>query len=379
MRIFANSHINRIYMHSGLQSLALNSGGLFIYVYLLKAGIALPIVLLVIASIMLTRLVLRLGLVQLVVRFGLRKILVAGTLIDASSFLLLAHVNSVSMWLALYVVVSSLGTAIYWTCYHAAVARLGDAEHRGAQVSTREAIYAMTGIVGPLLGALMLTYFGGFAAFAATAVIYAMAAIPMLHGDAMAIVPNVELSKADRNFGFSLAFSDGLVASAANVIWRISLFITLGESFSAYGGALAAAGIFGAAMGLGLGRMIDLGHHRRSVQIGLALMATTVLVDAWGYQTVWIAIAANVLFAVINPLYISSIMAPYYNAGQASACTLRFNVSGENGFDSGAGLGCAIAAALTWAGFSFFWPLLIGLVGCVGAYVILHRHQTGRA
>jgi MFS transporter, DHA1 family, inner membrane transport protein len=371
MKFFANSDINRIYMHSALQCFATNAGATFIYVYLLKAGIPLPIVFLIIALVVLSRPLLRLAVLPIVLRFGLRKVLLFGTILDASSYLILGHVHGLDYWLIFYITASALGTTFYWTCYHSMVARLGDEEHRGAQVSAREAIYALTGIIGPLFGGLMLTFVGPNAAFMSAGLIYALAALPVLTGHELPVERDLQITRAHRLFAFGFAFSDGLVAASVNFMWRIVLFKSLGESFQAFGGALALAGVAGALMGLVVGRMIDLGHHKRSYQLGLTAMVAVILVEANGFVTPWGALLATMLSAIAGPLYMSSIMVPFYNVGKASGCTLRFNISGENGFDSGAGLGCLIAALLTWFNFSFFWPLLIGLFGCVTLYQLL--------
>ncbi|MFO1033712.1 MAG: MFS transporter [Hyphomicrobiales bacterium] len=259
MTFFSNSAINRLYVHSGLQSFAFNGGTVFSYVYLLKAGLPLQLVFLTISVVILLRLVLRRGLIPIVHHIGLRNGLILGTLLDASSFLLLGQVHGLGGWLASYMLLASCGTAFYWTCYHASVTQLGDTEHRGAQVSVREAIFAVTGIIGPLAGGFMLTVFGPVAAFLATTVIYGAAALPLHRHAAAAVEPEAQLDPQARNFAFGMAFSDGLVASAVNFGWRIVLFITLGESFDRFGGALAIAGLAGAAMSLLNGRMMDLG------------------------------------------------------------------------------------------------------------------------
>lgn len=376
MGFFQNSAINRLYMHTGLQSFAFNSGSAFVFVYLLKEGMALPLVFLTISTMILARLLFRLAVVPIVKHVGLRTGLVLGTGIEALGFLFLANVHSVGPWLIGYVAIAACGTAFYWTCYHATVSRLGDEEHRGAQVSAREAIFALSGIVGPLFGGLVLTTFGPFYAFAAAAIFNALAIVPLLGIPSMAIEPEAQISRDGKIFAFGLAFSDGLVALAVNFGWRIVLFITLGENFNAFAGAIAAASLVGAVLGLGVGRLIDLGHHQRSVQIGLAFMIGTILMEAFGYSSVWGAVIANMIGAVAGPLYMSAIMAPLYNVAKASSCTFRFNVTAENGFDCGAGFGCLIAAGLVWAGFSSFWILIMGLGGCAGVYMILRWQSS---
>ena len=57
--------------------------------------------------------------------------------------------------------------------------------------------------------------------------------------------------------GAMLFIGDGWVASGYFIVWQITLFLTLGQSYMAYGGALAVAAFVGAVGGLVLGRLID--------------------------------------------------------------------------------------------------------------------------
>ncbi|MFO1033713.1 MAG: hypothetical protein U1E15_06465 [Hyphomicrobiales bacterium] len=80
--------------------------------------------------------------------------------------------------------------------------------------------------------------------------------------------------------------------------------------------------------------------------------------------------------AVAGPIYMSSIMPPFYNVGQTSGCAFRFNVAAENGFDCGAGLGALLAALLVWLGLGFSWLLMIGLTaGGAGVYLMLRNRN----
>jgi MFS family permease len=373
MRFFSNSAINRVYVHSGLQGFATNCGGAFIYVYLLKAGIALPIVFAVIAAVMLARVPMRLLVLPVVRRIGLKQMLLLGTLIDASSYLVLGQVKGPSLWLMAYVAVASLGTAFYWTCFHTVMAKLGDDEHRASQVSTREAVFALTAIIGPLVGGAALTILGPFAAFAIAAASYALGVLPLLALPEIAIDAKTPLARPDKYFGFSLNFGDGLVAAAMNFGWKLTLFQALGSTFEAFGGALAVAGLVGAAMGMMFGRLIDIGKYQHARQIGIGVEAAAVLVSGFGYSAAWSALGATMLAALSGPIYMSSIMSRYYNAGKASGSTLRFNISGENGFDFGAGLGCLFAAVIIFIGGGTIWLPLVGLAGCAACYVALQR------
>ena len=135
MRFFDNSAINRIYLHSALHGLSEYSGGAFVFVFLLKAGIALPLVFLSLAAIVLMRLLFRQVVLPFVQRFGIRAALVVGLTIGALSYIPIGFIHDVGPMLLLFLVLLALGDAFYWACFHATSARLGDADARGAQVS----------------------------------------------------------------------------------------------------------------------------------------------------------------------------------------------------------------------------------------------------
>jgi MFS transporter, DHA1 family, inner membrane transport protein len=371
MRFFDNSTINRTYVHAGLQTFAENVGGVFVFVYLIKAGFGAPLVFAALATIFFLRIGLRQIVLPVVKRIGLRNGLILGTLLVSISYLLLTTVNGLGPMFVVFILFDALSTAFYWTCHHAYVAKLGDAEHRGAQVSAREAINAVMGIVAPLVGSFLLVYAGPFYAFSSAAVIEALAVLPLISAPNFRILDEAVLEPSARRFASKLFFTDGLIVSSFFFTWIIALFETLGKNFGTYGGTLALAGLIGAVMSLGVGRMIDLGQHKRSVQIAYGAMALSILFKALSFSAPWSAVAANAFGAVASPLYMPVLMSRIYNMAKASACPLRFKVATEGAWDLGTGLGCLTVALLTWLGFSFFWPLLLGLTGAYAGYQIL--------
>ena len=58
--------------------------------------------------------------------------------------------------------------------------------------------------------------------------------------------------------------ADAWIAAGYVFVWQIALFLSLGESFSAFGGAMALAALVGAVGGMFLGRHIDAGHGTRA-------------------------------------------------------------------------------------------------------------------
>ena len=378
MRFFDNGAINRIYLHSALIGLSEFSGGAFVFVFLLKAGIALPFVFLSLATIVLLRLLFRQMVLPFAQQYGIRAALIIGIVIGAGAYVPIGLVHDVGPMLLLFLVLAALGDAFYWACFHATSARLGDADARGAQVSVVQLVYSISNIAGPLLGGFLQVTAGPNWAFLFAGVIRLLSVWPLLSTPKSVIDSSAKIDTKAKRFAAQVYFFDGFGNACAGNAFSLALFITLGQSFQAFGLALAGAAIFGAVMGLGIGRLFDLGHHKWSTAIGMCAVCLFVITAALGYNRPITALTALALGAIAGPLYMSAFNARVYNISKASGNALRFQVWGEGGWDLGCALGGLLAALLVWLGFSFMLPIGMALLGTTGVWFTLHQsHLKG--
>src|SRR2546430_1041645 len=89
---FRNNTVNLLNLHYGIHSIALGGGAAFFLVYLLKSGVPIPGVFVSLALILLGRFFIRPIVVGLAARWGLRALVIAGTLLTALQYPLLAEV-----------------------------------------------------------------------------------------------------------------------------------------------------------------------------------------------------------------------------------------------------------------------------------------------
>src|SRR5436190_8916889 len=87
-----NKTVNLLNLHYGIHSVALTGGGAFFLVYLLKAGVPAPGALVALALILLGRFIMRPLIVPLAVRWGVRRLVIAGTVLSALQYPVLAEV-----------------------------------------------------------------------------------------------------------------------------------------------------------------------------------------------------------------------------------------------------------------------------------------------
>ncbi|HWU26450.1 MAG TPA: MFS transporter, partial [Rhizomicrobium sp.] len=247
MAYFRNSAVNLLNLHYAIHSVSMTGAGAFFAAYLFKSGLTPAAVFLSIAAILLGRFLIRPAIVGLAVRFGLRALIIAGTLLGALQYPILAHVHGTSAALYGLIAIGCVADVFYWPNYHAYFAYMGDDEHRGHQVGAREAIAALVGVASPLVTGFLLVTFGPKIAFGISASIIATAAIPLL------FTPEIRIAKTTSGVlrtslpGVLLFFGDGFCGSISAFVWQVALFRSLGENFLAFGGALAIAAVVGAA------------------------------------------------------------------------------------------------------------------------------------
>jgi hypothetical protein len=378
MAFFRNSAVNRLNLHYAIHALALSGGGAFFGAFLLKAGVPAPAVLGALALILAGRFVIRPLILVPASRWGLRPLVAAGAALTSLQYPLLGQVHGLGWPLLALCAVSSVGDTLYWTSYHAYFAALGDIDHRGHQIGAREAIAAVVGIIGPLVTGWALVTFGPAVAFGSTALVMLLSAVPLLGGPNVSVPPRADGAFAAAGEGLWLFAADGLISAGYYTVWQIALFVTLGQSFTAYGGATALAALAGAVVGLALGRLIDAGHGPRAVWLAAGSIVSIAALRAVSFGDPTLAVLANAAVAFVRALYTPTLMTAVYNQAKAGPCTLRFHMATEGGWDIGAALGCLAAAALLWIGAPIATAILAPVSGIVVTFALLRRYYGER-
>jgi hypothetical protein len=273
---------------------------------------------------------------------------------------------------------TSIADIFYWPSYHAYFAAVGDAEHRGRQVSVREAANAGIGVVGPIAAGWSLATAGPAWTFWVIALIQAASVIPLIGAPNVMVAKEAPGAFRYARLGIALFLADGWLGAAFYFFWQVALFLAVGSSYRAYGGAMALAALLGGAGSLLLGRHIDAGGGRRAVLIAYGLAVGLLVFRALSLGSPWLAVAANAPGTLVAALYIPAVMAAVYNTAKASPCPFRFHMLSEGAWDIGGGAGCLAGAAVTASGHSLAWAILLGVPSAIATVVLLTRHYGGR-
>lgn len=374
MAFLRSAPVNLLNLHYAIHALALSGSGMFFAAFLLQASVPAPVVMVALAAILLGRFCIRPFVVVLARRWGLKPLVIAGTVLTALQYPLLARVEGVGWGLLALVVVASVGDTLYWTTYHAWFASLGDNADRGHQIGAREAAATVAGILAPLATGWALVTVGPTIAFGVTAVVLAASALPLLAAPNVQVVAEAPGALKAAMPAVLLMAADSWSWAGYGLVWQIALFVSLGRDFAAYGRAVALAALVGAISGLAIGRWIDFGHGGRVLWVSAGALMATVVLRAVGYGDPRLAIFANAVGAVAFALHTPVVMTAIYNRSKLSPCPLRFHVATEAGFDLAGALGCLTAGALLWTGAPYAAGIAIAALSVTASFLLLRRH-----
>lgn len=378
MSYLGNDAINRVNIHSGIVAFAHGAGGIFFMAVLLQAGLSLATALVAQAAMFVIRFAIRPIVLPIAKRTGLRPLVVAGTLGMASQYILLPQVDGVGVWLGVLIVAVSLSEVIYFPVYHTYFAMLGDSHARGRQIAVREAMSTVAGIIAPLLGAWAIVAGGTHLAFYGVAAIQAAAALPLIGVRNVPVLRQASGVLRSARVGAALFGLDGWLQASWIVLWQGALFLVLDRSYGAYGGAMALAGLVGAAYGLFLGRAIDAGRGRRAIAIAFTVFAAIIIWRAASLPWPWLAVIANAAGAMVMPLYVPVLGGATYNLAKVAPCPLRFNLTLEAAWDTGCAAGLLVAAGVLVLGLPMGAAMLLSLPALGAAAALLWRYYGPR-
>ena len=363
-------------LHFALYQFSCVMAGGFAGAFLLQQGFSLPQALASFAALLAVRFVLRCLSLVLVRRVGVRGAVIAGALVLATQFWPLLHARD-PLWLAVWLFIVALGESLYWPCYHATMAVTTAPDSRGRELGLRNAIGALVGVTGPLLGGVLLQRFGPAVDFGLAAAITLVSIPPLLFMAPVKAgeVPTLReaLQTLDRRSLKAFA-SDGYISGGLMLAWPMVLFVSLGSEYESLGLANALASLVGAGVGLVAGRIIDAGRRDKALfWVSLALVASF----AFRACASWSPLAANIsnaTGAAVIGVYMTVLMSLIYDRAKGSGAAYRFHFAMEGGWDAGAALGCLAGAAAAQA---TGVPSLATLPSVLGVWV-MYRCVRGR-
>ncbi len=181
IRSLSKDALSELYFAVILKSLALSLVGVFIPIYMYKElnfSIDKIIYFFLIWSVLFA--VLTPFVAKLSSRFGLKHMIVASVPFDILFLGLLVLLKNHEINYIYPAIIYALSGTLFWTGFNIEFAKISDKSNRGRELGTLYSLLILSGIVGPFVGGLILTYLGFTVLFYVFSVFLVVSAVPLL-------------------------------------------------------------------------------------------------------------------------------------------------------------------------------------------------------
>ena len=376
MGYLKNKQINLLNLHTGLYRFANSIFYIFGTVYFLKQGIPLHIALLIWSFTFIIRMTIRPFALILQETIGLKKSVILGTLFFPGVFIFLSQINGINIWFFLFPIYFAIADSLYWLPYHAYYAAMGDLEHRGKHIGTREALITVLTSIAPVLNGFLIKNIGFWLVYIIAPIVMISAILPLLFANDCSPGEKMTYKKAFKKIdrkGFWLLLGDSIAYNANQFLWPIVLFLLFGN-FVILGGLMSLEMFLVAILFLLLGHFIDNGKGIKIVWSAFILFIIVVLGRSFYVNDIKSILIFEVIAALMLCTYSSSLNTAFYNLAKKSHNTLWFHYFAEFGWDIGAFISLTLASLWVYLGFELRYIMPLSLVGILIVRGVLRNY-----
>ncbi|MFH1445705.1 MAG: MFS transporter [Nanoarchaeota archaeon] len=272
-----NVELKELYINRIIDLFAISLIGIFIPIYLLKMSFTLPEVFVYLIFLWGTAWIMIFFAAHISSKIGIKRTIVLRVPILISFLFLLTNLEFLHpAFLYAAAILAGTSTAFYWTPLNSEFCKNADSKKVGSQSSYLSAIPNIFVIFAPILGGIMLEYFGFHSVLILVMLLTAISVIPLSFTGECLINFNYNIRKEKplkRAKEFSNRFFiQGVFWIVEGVVWPIYIFMVLGDLVSVgIAGTLNVLGI--AIFTVFIGRMSDKVDKNNIIKIGSVIFA----------------------------------------------------------------------------------------------------------
>lgn len=292
-----NKELSELYLTAAIRSFALALVGVFIPAYLIRSGYPVVTVFYFYLYWAISFLMITPFIAKLYTKIGIKHAIFFSMPLFVVYFLMLYSLETYGWHLFLIAFVGAVANSLYWPAFHINFIMSSDKDHRGEEMGTMDAFCYVVMIFAPLVGGVVVTYFGFKALFGIVCLLLLAAPMPLFF--TKEVYPAVEFSfkrifHKDHLKNFSVFFVEGLINYTETVIWAVFIFITV-KSIISLGVLTTLLVFFTTFFTFFLGRLSDMFSKRKIMRIGI--FSSSVV---WFFRTM----AGSFLhFTILNSLF----------------------------------------------------------------------------
>ena len=355
-------------IHYGIRTAAWEVASLFSLSYLYKQGLPLYAACLVYGGMFFMRLFFIPLANRLCLTKGVRYTLTVGTVLFALRYLMLIPIDGVNWKIFPFLLLSGIADPMYRLSYNTFFSLLSADENRGKDVGVRESLVMILMIIAPFFGGMLLSY-NRILTFFILMTLTFLSIVPLNKIAEIKFEPYETVEKTTLKGSFLMFFF--ACAQYSFLVWQLTVFQMVTESYSRFGFLLSLAALFQAVFYLLFGHSFDTGKRKILTVLGYGLMLFLCFMRFFLATTVPAVIACDFIYAVASPFYFVATMRFFYQRLNMSRMPVDFSQKSEAGRVWGVCFVMVVAAAMALTDLPLRWILAVGVAALTANLSIL--------
>lgn len=232
---FDNRQIDGLYASVAIKSFAVSFIAIFIPIYLLNMGFALEnVATYFLINYVIAFLFFSCGL-KLNSKIGVKKVMSLGIFISIIYYLLLNYLSAENISIYLVSIVSGVSTGIYWAGFHMEFSKFSDNKKEARESSMINILSKITGAIGPILGAIFISYvsFNFLFLFSSALLFFSMIPLFLTKNEKTKYDFSIKgMLSADTKQKAMVYQVSAVLGVITAIFWPIFIFLTLKEVVS---------------------------------------------------------------------------------------------------------------------------------------------------
>ncbi|MFH1638108.1 MAG: MFS transporter [Candidatus Woesearchaeota archaeon] len=273
-----------LYVNIFIRALAISLVGVFIPLYLYREiGYTLREVFLFYTLLFCLVVVFSPIVAKIVLKIGVKKAMLISSVLTIAFYLMLNALAFMYIPMIVLVLFYASSSQLYWVPYHIEFSRHTDHNNRGMEMGMWYSLFTSVGVIGPVLGAIIATYFNFSMLYILAIILFVLSVAPIF----LIKERSIEYKFRLRSFLLShpkkdilVYIGDGIRTVVSMVVWPFFMFIALG-TYLAIGSIKSGVALLSIVVSLIVGKISDKYDKRAILRIGAVLSSITFFIRSF--------------------------------------------------------------------------------------------------
>ncbi len=277
LHFLKNRELDELYATVAIRSFALAMINIFVPIYLLELNYTLQDVFIFYTVLSATHALFAIPAARISSKFGFKHAIFFSTLFIVPFYVLLYSLEFLSLHPMFLATLSGISSSLFWVGYHSDFAKFSDKKYRGEEIGLANIISFIFNVAGPLVGGLMLVFFGFSFLFAFVSLLLVLSVVPLFLSKDVHEPLNFSIRQifSDQKAGEYVAFIGlGIEGAVAFVIWPMFIFIFVLKNFAVLGFIVSLSLVFSLIATLLIARFSDI-NRKLVLKVGSVASAIT--------------------------------------------------------------------------------------------------------